>query len=725
MADSIARDYESYASITIDDAQITQDISNFVFKVTEHVLPDEFLDADGTYAPLSDGADVRFFDSNTNFLTPLAFDIVNFDLDNTPANSKVEIHVNVPLVKKTGTGDTVIHVVWGMPRETALADDHTYGRDNAYASRYKGVYCMESTGTNLPDRTSNSNDGTKQSSGDPAHSATSGQYFDGQEFSGDGSSYIDLVDFDLGGVFYVQFAMKTDVTNPSTAETIISNKSGYGASDKGFAVTRVAGSDTQLHVYGDAGSGAAFTAVSSIGDGNWHIYGFHFLNTTCEIYIDGNWKTNVGITTVQNNDNVICLGDGPDHDEPDFDGFLDDVFIMSSCAETERYALQRNQGNPATFASKGTRTAVSDPSATVVIDNIQRGSFTMSGTSQGQAVTAVDLSKSILFTSVRVSGADAPGADDFHCDIYMSSTTNIQATRYGSSGTITIEYQLVEFSAGVTVERFNNQAMGAAITDEEETMSNPFNRYRSFIMMNYAINQTAMDSDGRLSVEFEHSNNCLIKRATSGSVAGTYSIQVVQYDESEVQWLNDTNSDAATSFTDDTAGSFIVAKTFLVGTLRDSGSNTNDGDQIVNMELTDVDTVTFRKYSATAHGIYYRVFVVEFTDDTEVQQYLNTLETGDTEVQAVSPAVNLDASVIVHQGLEPSLVSSEDTLEDGDEFAFTADLTASNSMSMIRGNSSSIEAKLSMAVINFNPVSGLLTNLKGNFNRGFLGGFQT
>jgi len=724
MADSIARDYESYASITIDDAKIKFDITDFVFKVTEDHLPDEFLDADGTYAPLASGADVRFFDSNTNLLTPLAFDIVNFDLDNTPANSKVEIHVKVPEV--TASGDTVIHVAWGMPRETALASDHTYGRDNVYPSDYKGYYCMESSGTTLTDRTSNSNDGTKQSSGDPIHSATSGQFFDGQEFTGDGSSYIDLVNVDLGPVFYVQFALKTDVTNPSADEIIISKKDGR-EDETGFEISRVSGSDTQMKVRGHTASVATLTVTSSIGDDSWHIYGFHFLNGTVEVYVDGEWKSNISITAVDNdNANVICLGNDSDHDADDYEGFMDDVIILDSAQEALRLALERNQGDPANFASKGTRTAITDTSATVVIDNIQRGSFTMSGTSQGQSVTAVDLSKSILFTSVRNSGGDVPGADDVHCDVYMSSTTNIQATRYGSSGTVTIEYQLVEFSAGVTVERFNNQAMGAAVTDEEETFTNPFNRYRSFIMMNYAINQTALDSDGRISVEFEHSNNCLIKRATSGGIAGTYSIQVVQYDGSEVQWLNGTNSDAATSFTDDTAGSFIVSKTFLVGTLRDSGSNTNDGDQIVNMELTDVDTVTFRKYSAVAHGIYYRVFVIEFTDDAVVYQYLNTLESGDTESQTLSPTVDSDVSIAVHQSLEPSLVSSEDTAEDGDEFAFTVDLTSNSNISMIRGSSSSIEAKFSIAVINFSPSEdGLLTNLRGNFNRGFLGGFQT
>jgi len=723
MADSIARDYGSYATITIDADKIKHTFTDFTFKVTEHVLPDEFLDADGTYAPLSDGADVRFFDSNSNLLTPLAFDIVNFDLDNTPANSKVEIHVQVPSV--SNSVDTVIHVAWGMPRETALADTHTYGRNNAYASRYKGVYCMESTGTTLNDRTGNNNDGTKQSAGDPAHSATSGQFFDGQEFSGDGSSYIDLVDFDLGGIFYVQFAMKTDDQGPIGNQVIISNKSGNTADDDGFEISRLDSSDTVIRVRGNGAVWGDLT-FSSIGDDAWHIYGFHYFNGTCECYVDGQWKGNISINTVKNNDNPICLGNSPDHDVADFEGFLDDVYIMSSCAETERLALERNQGDPATFATKGTRTAITDTPAAVVIDNIQRGSFTMSGTSQGQAVTAVDLSKSVLFTSVRVSGSDVPGSDDTHCNIYMSSTTNIQATRYGSSGTVTIEWQLVEFSAGVTVERFNNQAMATGETAETETFTNPFNRYRSFIMMNYAVNQTALDSDGRLSIEFEHSNSCDIIRATSGGIACTYSIQVVQYDECEVQWLNGTNSDAATSFTDDTAGSFILAKTFLVGTLRDSGSNTNDGDQIINVELTDVNTVTFRKYSAVAHGIYYRVFVVEFTDDAVVYQYLNTLESGDTESQTLSPTVNPDTSIVVHQSLEPSMVASEDTLEDGDEFAFTADLTASNNIDMVRGNNSTVEAKLSMAVIDFSPsAAGVITTLTGNFNRKFLGGFQT
>lgn len=720
---AIARDYESYAPITIDSDKISSTFSDFVFKVSEVHLPDELLDADGTFAPLASGADIRFFDSNAALITPLPFDIVIFNLDNTPSLSKVEIHVKVPSV--SSSVDTVIHVAWGMPRELPLSADDANGSDATYSARHEAVYTAESTGTNFPDRTGNGNDGTKQSSGDPTHSDTSGLYNDGQEFSGDGTSFIDLTDIDMGNNFYIQFALKTTVTSPSGDQRIVSKKDAE-ADTNGWEITRVSGSDTQFKVFGSNGTAGVHTLFSgTIGDGNWHVYGFNFNGTVVEFYANGDWSGNSSIASVVDNNELICLGNNPAHNEVDLEGFMDDVWIFDVCGENERFALQRNQLNPATFAAKGSRVALTDPTVDVVVDNVQRDNFTMSGTTQDHVIaTGVDLSQSILFPSFRVSGADVPGADDVKCDIYMLNSTTIRATRYGGSGTVTIHYELVEFSAGVTVQRFIAQAIGTGVVNFLNN-PNPINRFRSFIMMTDRTNQPAFDSDGRLSVEIEHTNQYKVSRATSGGVAAQFSTQIIQYDGCFVQWLNDTNAVAATFFTDTIPDAVVVGKTVLIGTLRDSGANTNAGDQIINIEIEDSTTVIFTKFSAVAHGINYRVFVVEFTDDTIVQQYLNTLTAVTDEIsQIVSPPVNRPFSVAIHQGLEASLVASADTVEDGDDFAFTVDLTSNTNITMIRGQSSGVDAGLSIAVIQFLASADGVNNLLGNLKGNLLGGLK-
>ncbi|MDH3607517.1 MAG: Ig-like domain-containing protein, partial [Acidimicrobiia bacterium] len=94
----------------------------------------------------------------------------------------------------------------------------------------------------------------------------------------------------------------------------------------------------------------------------------------------------------------------------------------------------------------------------VVLKSLQKGSATLSGASPvSAAITEVDPSRSFLVFSVRENLGDP---DDGTVTGRLASSTSVVFERIGSTGTITIEWSVVEFTSGVTVQR-GTAAMGA------------------------------------------------------------------------------------------------------------------------------------------------------------------------------------------------------------------------------------------------------------------------
>ena len=101
--------------------------------------------------------------------------------------------------------------------------------------------------------------------------------------------------------------------------------------------------------------------------------------------------------------------------------------------------------------------------APVVLDNVQSGATTISHFTSSTSVTiaAVDMSKSFLTFSVRENSASAA---NMWVTGELVNPTTVTFQREGNSGAVSIEWSVVEFSSGVSVQR-GASVMSAATTN--------------------------------------------------------------------------------------------------------------------------------------------------------------------------------------------------------------------------------------------------------------------
>ena len=154
------------ASLTQDHTKNTGDVANLVCpfvwtgSAATSNLPSLMMDADGVYAALNGGADLRFTSDEAGTIE-LPFQIVNFVTNNDPASALAEIWVKVPNVYSAT--DAIIYVWWGNVNAQAYAATDTYGQYNAWPSSYKADWHLQDTPTTYADATVNVNNGTNSS----------------------------------------------------------------------------------------------------------------------------------------------------------------------------------------------------------------------------------------------------------------------------------------------------------------------------------------------------------------------------------------------------------------------------------------------------------------------------------------------------------------------------------------------------------------------------------
>lgn len=180
--------------ITIDSTKVSSTETDYQLIITEDNLPSEMFDADGTYPAKSDGADLRFATTSAG-TQELAFDVIDFFIDNDPANGRAMINVKIPSL--SSSTDTEIWVFYNNSSASAYGVSDTYGQYNSYSSNVLGFWPMQESGDGttdeFKDRTSNQNHGTGGSgTGSATPTRVSGHIGYAQDF--DGGDFIDLGD---------------------------------------------------------------------------------------------------------------------------------------------------------------------------------------------------------------------------------------------------------------------------------------------------------------------------------------------------------------------------------------------------------------------------------------------------------------------------------------------------------------------------------------------------
>jgi hypothetical protein len=251
---------------------------------------------------------------------------------------------------------------------------------------------------------------------------------------------------------------------------------------------------------------------------------------------------------------------------------------------------------------------------TATLDQIQKGTTTLSANSGSvtQAITSCDLSKSFLVFSMTVS-SNRPG--QFQIGGYMSASDEITFHRYDVSGTpeVTIEWQVFEFSSGVSVQRGTVTTLLSG--GSNVSLSPTITTSSSFAMVNMRKDGGQYGSDDGITANITSSSNLYIDRESGGANPQHVHWQVVEWTGATVEKVVHTLSSGSDSTSYTLSSSVDMDKTMLVGNHRVSG-NVNS-DDLPASELYDDDTVIFTR-TGTSRNMYFVCYVVEFSDNTDV-----------------------------------------------------------------------------------------------------------
>jgi len=193
-------------AITIDHTQVAAALSSFTLYLNQSNLPSEMFDADGSYPARSDGGDIRFSSDEAGSVL-LAREIVNFVIDNDPANGSAQIHVMVSALSEVA--DTVIYVWYDNPTATEPSASDADGKYAAWAAEDKLVWHTNQSPAGgaecLLDSTANAHHGTP--SGMVAGDLVDGPLTKALNFD-NSNNYVaepSHADFDFGSALTIRF----------------------------------------------------------------------------------------------------------------------------------------------------------------------------------------------------------------------------------------------------------------------------------------------------------------------------------------------------------------------------------------------------------------------------------------------------------------------------------------------------------------------------------------
>jgi hypothetical protein len=340
-----------YQKLTIDHTKVPADTTSVSVILTGVNFNNDIKTTAGAIASRSDGGDLRFF-SDATLNTPLAFDLITYTQNATPANAQIEVVVNVTAV--SSSVDTPIYVGWGDPSMTVLPKTDTYGAYSAYDAGFK-LWCPmkdDPDTSHVKDRTTNQLSGTKQGAASPAQSTASPEYtYENELFVNASGNYIQFPAVTTGNQFTVFLPFNyTNASGGHGYQRIVSNKTAYNATS-GFEVNLLSASNTQIQVIGSSATEYDPTVFTNIVTDGWETTAVRFNGTQVDVFVNTTKTTNAtAVTSVTNNTNALTIGDNAALNEATLDAHVDNIIIYSGAlTDAEIQTMQNNQRAPSTF----------------------------------------------------------------------------------------------------------------------------------------------------------------------------------------------------------------------------------------------------------------------------------------------------------------------------------------------------------------------------------------
>lgn len=294
------------------------------------------------------------------------------------------------------------------------------------------------------------------------------------------------------------------------------------------------------------------------------------------------------------------------------------------------------------------------------VAGVQTGQVTNSAEgTQTVTLTAVDPARSIAFITVR-SNSSRPADSTVLAN--LASATELELTRRTDDPTppdITVEWSVVEYSCGVSVQRGVTAGNGTGTVDVAIAAVDPA---ATFVVTSSVTDRAdaAHDGDDDHLATLSAATNLRLTAASGGSLPADhdYGWQVVSFDDTGdvavqtvTQTLSGTNSESVT------LGSPVDPNTTLVlAHAASAGSGADYGERAARVHLSSTTTVEVTRLTA-GDPLEVSIQVVSFTDGTVVRNGIVNLAAAEVSEAVPVPAVDTTRATALATVIGPGSLS--------------------------------------------------------------------
>lgn len=283
------------------------------------------------------------------------------------------------------------------------------------------------------------------------------------------------------------------------------------------------------------------------------------------------------------------------------------------------------------------------------LQGVQQGTATSSTTGVSSiAIAPVDPSRSfVLFSSSSADGEP----DESVASLRLADSSTLEVVRASDSapsGTVQIEWSVVEYACGVSVQRGTINGAGATALDV--TLA-PIDPTSSFAVVSSLPGAGSVDygSDVLTSAHVLDAGTLRIDAAVPIPASTRLDWQVVTFDtpgEAVVQTLTATLIDGVSTTTVAIPASVNPSSTLLVAGIRTANSGATIGDRLVRVRLLDEQTIEVER-DLTTGSADVDVQVVELRDGSTVQRGVLDFAIGQGTATATMPPVSVGRTTAV------------------------------------------------------------------------------
>ncbi len=333
----------------------------------------------------------------------------------------------------------------------------------------------------------------------------------------------------------------------------------------------------------------------------------------------------------------------------------------------------------------------------VPLHSVQSGSATVSSGSSSAVVpiTAVDPAKAFLVFTLR---HDIDNPADSMVTGQLVGNNSLTFQRVGTSTDVTLEWSVVEFLSGVTVQR-GSLALDAPT--KNVTISS-VDLSKSFPLVTQRIGGTVTSDDDFIRTRLTSSTNLEIA-AFNDRGDSTAEWQVIEYTDASVQTGSVSFASGDSSKSAVLPSAVDTGKTWLVYSYRSElGTVSDTGQKLVRGLITGPTGLQFDR-DRTGQAIDLEWCAVEFEDLTVVRHASAGFTSGQLQADVPISAVTPSRSIAVGGYSLRSGKTPFNTTDHTGPAWFTAELTSPTNLRLRRDTTGSQTADLGWFVIQFSP----------------------